>query len=233
MTPKLNYKTFYVDDNNDPKKNGIYCPVIDRWLLIDDYDYSVTLETAACLSSKIATMVYVLPPNIGTMTNENCLNYILFDKTGEIKGRTPDLISGQTPIVRKFNDARQFINKGYPEDFKTEERIDILHRLKEYADFVQRIMYAIKICSVAINIHDTKTFSDTYFDPEIVKDVTTFYDVSTIDCGILNSVKKILYRSRSVEEATEEIIRVWQPDTRMNWMTPFFEQNAKIGLEWI
>lgn len=230
MQPNLNYKTFYIDDTGARKKNGIYCPVIDRWLLIDEYDHLITLETANCLSSKIATMVYVLPNNIGELNNENCLNYIIFDKTNEKKGRTSDLIQGQTPLVRKFNDTRQFLNRGYPEDFKTDDGMAILTKLKTYADFIQQMMYAIKICEVSINFYDNKTFSNMYFESSVIADVDPFFDKSDLEHGLLNSIKQVLYKSSTVEEATLKIKTLWETTPSMHWLLPFFEQNAKLGL---
>lgn len=231
MQPNLNYKTFYIDDTGARKKNGIYCPVIDRWLLIDEYDHHVTLETANCLSSKIATMVYVLPNNIGELNNENCLNYIIFDKTNEKKGRTSDLIQGQTPLLRKFNDTRQFLNKGYPEDFKTDEGIAVLYKLKTYAEFVHQIMYAIKICEVSINFYDNKTFSNMYFSENLLQGIAPCYDRSDLEHGLLNSIKQILYKSSTVDEATAKMLTLWNETPSMHWLKPFFEQNAKIGLK--
>jgi len=215
-------RSYYVDVNNNPKKNGIYCPVFDRWLLVDDYDYWVTLETARTLSSKIATMVYILPASPGAMTNDNCLNFSIFDKTSQKKGTAPDLINSQIPMLRVLNDPRQLVDIGIPQDYKNDSGIDILNRLKEYADFTHKVMYATMLCKVVYNYHDNKTFTDEFVPPEFVADVTPYYDRSDLSDGVLNSIKKIMYTSNTIDEAKTKISELWNNNKKVWWMQPVF-----------
>jgi hypothetical protein len=182
---------FYTDVNQNKKKNGIYCPVLDRWLLVDHRDFWVTLETARALSSKIASMVYILPNNIGAMDNENCLNFAIFDKTSHKKGEAPDLITGQLPNLRILKDPRQIIDTGYPEDYKSEEGIYMIKELKAYTDFVNKCMYGIMLTQEYQNFHDNKRFSDEYLPKNFVESVTPYYDRSDSE-GVFIELKRIL-----------------------------------------
>jgi hypothetical protein len=217
---------FYFDSTGNKKYNGIYCPGIDRWLLIDQYDYWVTLQTAQVLSSKIATMVYVLPPVIGAMTNDNCMNFSIFDKTSQKKGPTgPDLITSQIPTMRILTEPRQLVERGIPEDYKNIEGVEMLDRLKQYADFVQRCMYAAMLCGVYVNYHDNKTFADMFLPKEWTEQVWMYADRSDVNDGVLPAIRKVLYNSNTLTEARDGIANVWDESAnKVIWLKNFFER---------
>jgi len=217
---------FYFDTTGNKKYNGIYCPGIDRWLVIDQYDYWVTLQTAQVLSSKIATMVYVLPPTIGAMTNDNCMNFSIFDKTSQKKGPIgPDLITSQIPTMRIMSEPRQLVERGIPEDYKSIEGVEMLDRLKQYADFTHRCMYAAMLCGIYVNYHDNKTFSEMFLPKEWTDQVWMYADRSYVEGGVLPAVRKVLYTSDTLTEARDGIANVWsESDNKVNWLRDFFNK---------
>ena len=79
--------------------SGIYCQSFDRWLLINNQDFWITLETARVLSSKIATTVYVFSHL--DIDNDDCLEYMLLNKTKEKRVKTKEGGKGPPNRVRK------------------------------------------------------------------------------------------------------------------------------------
>lgn len=214
---------FYYDKEGNKKYNGIYSPGLDRWLVLDEYDYWVTLQTAQVLSSKIATMVYILPSDVGAMTNENCMNFAIIDKLDQKKGMGADLITSQIPTVRILREKRQLIDRGIPEDFKSLQGVTSLKNLKEYADFVHKCMYAIMLCSVYVNYHDNKTFSESFIPKSWLDQVWVYEDRSGIENGALTEAKRILYMSNDIDEAKSRLQSLWEEASiKISWVGKFF-----------
>jgi hypothetical protein len=202
----------YYDEEGNRRTNGIYCQIFDRWLMLDDYDYWITLQTAQLLSSKIATTVYVLPKITSGMTNDNCLNYMVFNKTAEKRGAAADLITSQIPTVKVLNDATQLVEVGLPKEFDTGSRYDKLIQLKEYAEYVNRCVYALSLSNTIVNYVDNKTFAEQYLPNDWLNGVTLYRDATKFEDGVIKEVKKQLYMSNSVEEARDNIKGVWEKD---------------------
>lgn len=214
---QMPFTQFYYDKDSKRRKNGIYCHTFDRWLLVDNDDFWITIETAKVMSSKIASMVYVLPNNISKMDNTNCLEFMLFDKTRQKKGGVADLISGQTPMLRVIDNPLQVHYQGIPEDFKFGLAAEMLAAIKEYADYVQKVMYAGKLCNVVANFHDNRTFAQEFFPSEWLTCVSSHTDRSTYTGGIVQEIKRILYFSQTLEEAKAKINLTWEQNYEMVW----------------
>jgi hypothetical protein len=214
MENKIQLKnSYYFDDYKQRKRNGIYCPIIDRWLLIDEYDHSVTLETARILASKIASTVFVLPNQEIGIDNDNCLNYTLFDKTVQKKPGGADLFTSQIPVTRTLK-RNQIYDLGIPEDFKSAHRLDALKKLKRYAHLVHRCMYAISIVDQNQGSYNNFKFSSDFF-PEQQKNFEFYSDQSDYQYGILSEIKKILYFSNEIDNALNSIKTLWDSQKRI------------------
>jgi len=201
----VSIKDFYIDGQGRPRRNGIYCPVFDRWLLIDDFDFWVTLDTAKVLSSKIASTVYLLPNRIFGMTNSNCLNYAIFDKTKHKSAGSTDLVRGQIPSLKVFKGApSNLTDPGYPEDYKTPEGIDALHKLKRYAEVTQKYMYAIKLTQEVTNFVDNKTFTQEYVNDYLVNGLEPYYDRIESEMSFVKKIRTIFYEAYTIEQAEAE-----------------------------
>jgi len=202
----------YYDEEGNRRTNGIYCQIFDRWLMLDDYDYWITLQTAQLLSSKIATTVYVLPKMSNGMTNDNCLEYMIFNKTAEKRGASADLITSQIPTVKVISDSSQVMHVGLPKEFDAGSRHDALIKLKEYAEYINRCVYALNLANTIVNYVDNKSFAETYLPNEWTENVTMYRDASKFEDGVIKEVKKQLYMSSSVDEARDNIKGVWEKD---------------------
>jgi hypothetical protein len=199
------YHKFYFDINNQSRNNGIYCPGLDRWILVDSYDFWITLETAQILSSKIASMVYLLPNDLGGMTNENSLSYSIKDKSQEKKGKVADLISSQIPSLRI---GKRPTFAGVPVDFDFDIGLSALNKLKLYAEYVNKCLYATNLVHALMGHTNNLQFSTNYFPTEWTDQVTLYSDRSNLHHGILKEIKRILYFGKSVESAREQISKL-------------------------
>ena len=157
-------------------------------------------------------MVYILPNNGAPMTNDNCLNYGIFDKTGEKKAKDPDIITGQIPKLRKL-EFGQILEHGPHVDYQTPERMAMLKNLKEYAEFTQEYMYATLYCNSIINIHDYTSFTDTFLPGEWIDPLMVYEDRTNIESGFLVEIKKILYTSMTLDEAKSRMDSIWDTDS--------------------
>jgi len=199
------YHNYYFDENNQARNSGIYCPGINRWLLVDYYDSWVTFETAQVMSSKIASMVYLLPGNIEAMTNENCLSYSIntTSKQRQKKGNVADLISSQIPSLRIMMTQPEWV--GPPTDFNFNHKDASVTALKEYAEYVRACLFASKITQATLAHTDMLDFSTAFLPTEWTDQVTLYSDNSDTPCGVLKEIKKILYFGKSLQDAKSQI----------------------------
>lgn len=208
-------------DLYDNKIIGIYCQAFDRWLLITEHDFWIALETAKVLSSKIATTVYIMPKS--ELTNDNCMDYMLINKTTEKRGMAADLISSQIPTLKVLNNSNNIMFAGLPEDYKHPAGKFALAKLKEYANFVHKYVTAAQLCNVLVNHQDNKTFSRDYLPKEWYDSVTSYGDRTKIDDGVLNEVKRILYFSNDIKEARVNITNILQKEyKKIDWIVDSF-----------
>ena len=212
----------YYEGDKRKINNGIYCQTIDRWILVDNYDFWITLQTAKLLSSKIATTVYVLPNNINGMDDTNCLNYMIFNKTAKKIGKGAELIRNQIPMLKQIIDPNQISFVGIPEDFKNQQGIDTLTTLKEFVDYLNKCTYAIEMCMNVTNYLDNKIFSENYIPKELLIDVSSYADTSTHQEGLFRLIRKALYMSNDIIHARESVNEVWRKNIRVKWMRNIF-----------
>jgi hypothetical protein len=202
------YKNFYVNKNGSRKKFAIFAPGLDRFILIDNYDRLILLQIAEILSSKIPTMVYVLPEDTGNLNDSNCMSYTIFDKTQQKVLSSPIMAARQQPITKFLSNEAKIVEVGIPKDYVN--NIEILDRLAEYVYFVKKNMYAINQTEDFCNAFDTSKFANQYLDSTWIDQVSIKSDFSNLKNGVFFELKQILYFSNSVEEAELNIINLWK-----------------------
>lgn len=209
MQKKFNnrYEYFYFNSRGERRKNAIFSPGIDRFILVDEKDFWVTLQTAELLSSKLPTICYLLPPTDNDITYSNCINYTIKNKINQKIGPSSIIAARQNPMLKFLYDEDEIINYGVPEDYKN--NFGIIEEILMYARFVQEQVYVLKILDEFYNFSNTKKFADLYIDQEWLNNVSTKNDRSVSDKGIFFELRKILYLSDSIEEATDKIIDFW------------------------
>lgn len=217
MTQKrlnTNHTYFYRDHTGIRRRYGIYMPAVDRFLHISDQDMWMSLETSEILSSKVQTMLYVLPPgyvkipeHTEIVSNKNCLSWGIYDKSTLKIGSGSVLGSRQTPIIGMlYPEDKLEEHSSLPEDFI--EDSSILVKLKEYADYVYKRVTCITIAVNTYNPYFSKKFIDKYIDNDWVENKKNSVDPS-FSKGIEFEIKKILYQSNSKEEAEDAITNFW------------------------
>jgi len=210
---------FYRDHTGIRRRYGIYMPAIDRFLHVSEQDLWMSLETAEILSSKVQTMLYVLPPGYikvpeytELINNQNCLNWGIYDKSKLKIGSGSALGARQTPIIGMlYPDDRLEEHQSLPEDFI--EDSSILIGLKDYADYVYRRVLGISIAVNFYNPYFSKKFIEKYIDNDWVENKENSADPS-FSKGIEFEIKKILYQCNSKEEAEEAITNFWLENYR-------------------
>jgi hypothetical protein len=202
---------FYFDTRNRPKNSAIFLPGLDRLLLIDLFDFHMTMTTAQILSSKVPTMVYIFrEETLGIEAdNTNCMNYTLFDKTAQKKGTTSDLIASQTPTIRILGPEHVIVDRGIPEDYKTEDGQRILAKLKTFAEFVHKCVYAIRLTDMLSNRFNAQQLSADYFPKAWSDDLHVFADRGANTEGVSVEITRALYLASDAESARQQVRDIW------------------------
>ncbi len=201
-------KYFYKDSQGNRRHYGIFCPGIDRFVLISDLDLWLVSDTAAILSSKIPTLVYVLPTDLNGITQENCIDYTIFNKTNQRVALSSILVARQNPLVKFLYDEDKIVSAGMPEDYKSNQAP--IKNIKEYAEGVFDRLAAINLTEAFYNPFNTKGFVETCVPAEWIKNFTPEADKSRLDTGIFLALKNVLYLSDSIKDADKQIVEVWK-----------------------
>lgn len=203
------YDYFYHDHNGQRRDYGIYSPGLDRFLHISNKDLWMSFETANIISSKINTIVYVMPPGHDHINNENCINYSLFNKISQKVWTSNILVGRQSPVLKMLYPDDQIVDSGFPQDFINNQ--EVIDHLLLYIKFVYEQSAAIKISEVFYNHFNNKDFMDNYVDLETSEMLQSTKDWT--GANVLRRIKNVLYLSNTPEEAEKKIIDVWKKYT--------------------
>lgn len=86
----------YFLSNSKHRGFGIYSLILDRFILVDDRDLMLVMKTANILLSKLQTLVYCLPAD-HPLTNDNCIDYSIHNKTNQKIATSAALVAGTYP----------------------------------------------------------------------------------------------------------------------------------------
>ena len=204
------YKYVYRDLYGDRKRYGIFAPGVDRFLLVDYEDIWLTLQTAEILSSKLPTVVFILSPGSSLVTNDNCMDYTVFNKTKVRVNNSPMVVSRQHPSVHFLGENDFVTYAGVSEDYNNPDGSAILSRLKDYINFVHDMVYALNVTEILYNSREVSNFANSYLKKSWSNNFLTIADRSSLENGIFGELRHILYMSDTVEQAEERIIDVWK-----------------------
>lgn len=188
--------------------NAIYAPGIDRFLLTDNFDLWLTMETARILSSKVPTQVFLLGKDVPEFDNTNCLETTIIDKRKYIINGSNILTARQVPSLHALLEPDSVANVGIPRDYQTGTHKEMLDNLRSYSLFVLRNIHAITIADSIKNITPFEEMVKDYL-PDHIPEIEIPQDQSLSTKGIKKEIKSILYTSLSVKEALERIEDVW------------------------
>jgi hypothetical protein len=191
--------------SNNKRKYSLYTPGYNRFLLVDDLDIWMLFETANIVSSKISTIVYMLPYEETDISNDNCLNYEITNLSSQKIAGTPLIFASQTPLIKSiFGDN---VIK------KNNEHLDILNDAKKYVDFVHLHSYALNYTEFFTNYENNYNFSKKYLDEELLDTFRPTHERSTLKQGIFFNIRKILYLSDSIDEAETKLHKLWKDES--------------------
>lgn len=200
--------------------NVVFAPGLDRFILTDNYDVFTVYEAAKLLSSKIATHVYVLGKTAGPtiperwgprhqFNSKTCIEYTFADKSSMKILGSSIITAKQTPLLSRVVSTDAIIYEGYPVDYDNEEGRATIAKLQDFARFVLRALYAIKIADASNNVKPASEILD-YFDPAVGKVIKHSPDHTYSEYGMLRTIKTILYHADTVETALSQIEQAMQ-----------------------
>jgi hypothetical protein len=194
--------------------HGIFSPGLDRFILIDDSDVWVTLETAEILCSKLPTVAYVLHTIKFNLGNHNCLEYSIPNKTNQTVGKASIVNRRQNPTLRFIQHSTNPIEWTGPNpDYESQEGVEALKKLQEYAEFVLDTVYAMKVTGAMTNWMDCQRFIDAYIPRKMLQTIDGGmkgeYDRSDTERGVFFEIRHALHISLTVEEAMSRIEKIW------------------------
>jgi hypothetical protein len=207
---KIGYEHFYKDSRGNRRRSGIFAPGIDRFILIDDYDFWMTFETAELISSKVPTVAYILPPTDFELTNANCIGYTIFNKTKQRIGPSPISIARQNPQLKFLFDYTKITFSDIPEDYKTDDRRPMLTKLQEWADYVHNLVYVINMTEALFNPFNNKDFVQKYANPQWLAGLKSKVDRSATENGVFFEIRHALYMANNIEDAELRILNIWK-----------------------
>jgi hypothetical protein len=205
----------YRDNKGRRRRYGIFAPGLDRFIHINEYDVWVAMETALVLSSKIPTMTYILHTIKFDFGNHNCLEYTMANKTNQTIQTVSIVNRSQTPsLMFAPIDTNPIEFVGWPEDYKVVEKVEILKRLQEYAEYVSEIVYVCKITDAMNNWMDKQSIMDMIIPDSFTVatngKLDSMYDRSDAPRGVYFEIRHALYISTTIEEAEQRIIEIWK-----------------------
>jgi len=204
------HRTVYPLSWGKKSSYALFSPGIDRFILVDDYDPWVMLETSQVLSSKISNIVYVLDQETKYFDNRDCLLHTTKHKVEEkIYGGPTVMSHRQSSFMMKIR-PNSIIEAGWPIDFNKSDRIEALLKLKEYSMFCLRMIHSLNIAFNFKNPFPEKHYLENFFKDEYPKDFIVRADNTTCTEGMVSLIKNILYSSNSIEDALDQIDQAWR-----------------------
>jgi hypothetical protein len=180
------------------KRFGIYSVGFDRFVLVDDKDVWIMIEAAEILSSKISTVVYIIPDDESGLTSSNCAEFSLLDKRSQKTATTPLLFSALTPSLRTLLENSLV---------KTDSVIP--DEVIEYSKFVYLHCFALNFTEAIAKYDENSKFSKKYLDNNWIKTLSINDTRDNLNGGLYFQIRKILYMSSSIIEAEEKINSLW------------------------
>lgn len=187
--PSYNNNTYY----------ALYSPAIQRFLLVDHYNIFALFKTAQVLSSKINTVVVILPANEKhpIINNENCLNFTCLH--AKFQDECGGANTKQSPTAIFLNSTK-IIKIPHEADFDTKERKEKILELQQYAKYANSCMHAIMLTSIIYQQIYPETEQNEY---------ESFYFNTPCDPTSVTKIMHILSFANNIIEAKEQIKNFW------------------------
>lgn len=180
------------------KNFGIYSLGFDRFILLDDKDIWIMLECAELLSSKISTVVYLVPKDNSEFSPSTCTEFSLIDARNQKTATTPLLFSALTPSIRTLLE-NSIIRKGSV----------VPAEIIQYANFVYLHCLALNFTEAISKYDENSKFAKKYLDPSWYSGLSLNDTRDDLPGGIYFQIRKVLHTASSIEEAEDKIYQLW------------------------
>lgn len=198
-------KNFY-RSNNVNRSYGIYATGLNRFLLVDDLDVWIVVETANIISSKIPNIVYMLPYESDSINNLNCHEYGIQDISTQKMGDALLMFTTQTPILRTLQGDNVVIKQN--NKIEIEDNF-LFENILDYTNFVHLHAYAMNFTQMICKYEETDEFSKKYLGKDITSSFKSTIERSGLDESIFTKLRSILYYSSTKDEAKLKIEELW------------------------
>ena len=176
---------------------AIYLLSLDRFLVVESFDLFTTLHAVKLLSSKMSVLLCILPPD-NHLTNENCLEWGLH---GIDSIRLAEIEKQRTLHLESKDEIAYY---GLP----SFSDLTIFKEHQNYAQFVLRATYAIRLTDMIQNSSDHSFFMRFFANAEKNNFIKYRIDDMKWPNGFIHNMDRILYLSASVEEALHKITKI-------------------------
>lgn len=207
---------YYPASKNSPNYYAVFSPSLDRFLLVDNTCPWLLFKVAQIISSKISTVTFILNDTAKDINNENCLYYGTKHKKNEhtFGGSNPGNHKQSASMHPFYNN--EVVEKGWPEEYSSEDRIEMVYNAQKYAQFTLRVVQSIKIAYSFRNVFPDSHYLEEYFKGQFDSSLCNRYDGTQSSIGMYKELTYILYHENTIDEALIKIHECWKKYSKMD-----------------
>lgn len=194
-------KKYYPSYNNNTYY-GLYSPPIRRFLLVDYHNIFALFKTAQVLSSKINTVLFILPAEqqLPKMTNDNCLRFTFQHTKYQKESSGSDVKQSPTATFLKADKSTKLIKANLPAEFNNEDRRKKLLETQTYAQYVNNCLHAIMLTSIIHQQAHIQQEQDEYY---------SFFFNKPQQPTLVTQIMNVLTFAENISEAQSQIKKFW------------------------
>jgi hypothetical protein len=169
---------------------------------VDHYNIFALFKTAQVLSSKINTVLFVLPAEqkLPKMTNENCLRFTFQHTKFQKESSGNNLKQSPTATFLKTDKSTKIVKVNLPAEFEEEDRKIKLLETQTYAQYVNNCLHAIMLTSI---VHQ-----QTHIQEE-QNEYRSFLFNKPQHPTLTTQIMNILTFAKDINEAQSQIKKFW------------------------
>lgn len=192
---------YYPSYNNDTYY-GLYSPPIRRFLLIDYHNIFALFKTAQVLSSKINTVLFILPSQykFPKMTNDNCLRFTFQHCKFQNESSGHSVKQSPTATFLRADRSVKLVKANLPAEFEDEKRRKKILETQNYAQYINNCMHAIMLTSI---IHQQIHIEQEH------NEYNSFLFNEPQQPTLTTQIMHILTLANNINEAQDQIKTLW------------------------
>jgi hypothetical protein len=190
--PSYNSNTYY----------GLYSIPIRRFLLVDYYNIFALFNTARVLSSKINTVLFILPGQnrLPKINNDNCLRFTFQHNRFQSETTGHNIKQSPTATILRADLSVKLIKANLPAEFDDEDRRKKILETQSYAQYINSCMHAIMLTSMI--------YQQIYIEQEH-NEYNSFLFNKPQEPTLTTKIMNILSFANDINEAQSQIKTFW------------------------